>query len=361
MTAAARLRAVSGAGGKGPACFLVETQHARLLLDLGYGPQPGVWPNLEGIGRVDAIVLTHAHADHAGGLSLADQVGAPAVYATAAVLRQIPCRLPTHELPVSGGTTICDIPFTTGRNGHAPGGVWLHAALGDGLLYTGDYSVESPIYAFDPPPPAATVILDASYGAYEDPLDTCIARLAPYLGAGRCLLPVPAMGRGAEMAWQYAQQTGRLPRLADDVRTAIARLAAEPAAHAIKPEAVALLHTLATDAPEATDGDEPLFVSPADGSRGAAAAQLAQWSGGSDPIVFTGYLPPGTPAQTLTDSGRARYVRWNVHPRLGDNVALARACGARTVLPAFGDRRHLDTWARAFSPARILLNELHTL
>jgi hypothetical protein len=361
MTKGARLRALSGAGGKGPACFLLETDHARLLLDLGYGPQPGVWPNLDGVGRVDAIVLTHAHADHAGGLSLADQIGSPTVYATAAVLEQIGCRLPTRELPVNGVATLCDIPFTTGRNGHAPGGVWLHAALGEGLLYTGDYAVESLIYAFDAPPPATTVILDASYGAYEDSLDTCIARLAPYLDAGRCLLPVPAMGRGAEMAWQYAQHTGCLPRLADDVRTAIARLAADPAAHAIKPEAVASLRTLAADAPAAADGDAPLFVSPADGSRGAAAAHLEQWANGTDPIVFTGYLPPGTPAQALTDSGRAHYVRWNVHPRLGDNVALARACGARTVLPAFGDRRHLDIWAQAFSPARILLNDSHTL
>ena len=361
MTTAACLRAISGAGGKGPACFLLETPDAHLLLDLGYGPQPGLWPNLDGVGRVDAIVVTHAHADHAGGLSRADQVGSPTVYATDAVLAQMQCQLPTRELPVNGVATICDIPFTTGRNGHAPGGVWLHAALGDGLLYTGDYSVESLIYAFDPPPPAATVILDASYGTYEDPLDTCIGRLAPYLDAGRCLLPVPAMGRGAEMAWQYAQHTGRLPRLTADVRTAIARLAAQPAAHAIKPEAVALLHILAADAPGPADGDAPLFVTPADGSRGAAAAHLEQWANGTDPIVFTGYLPPGTPAQALTDNGRAHYVRWNVHPRLGDNVALARACGARTVLPAFGDRRHLDLWAQAFAPARILLNEPHAL
>jgi len=40
------LAAVSGTRGKGPACFLVETGKARLLLDPGYGPQPGLLPEL---------------------------------------------------------------------------------------------------------------------------------------------------------------------------------------------------------------------------------------------------------------------------------------------------------------------------
>jgi hypothetical protein len=56
------------------------------------------------------------------------------------------------------------------------------------------------------------------------------------------------------------------------------------------------------------------------------------------------------------DSGRARYLRWNVHPRLSDNAALARAVNARTVMPAFGDARHLEAWRSAFAPARVVID-----
>ena len=51
--------------------------------------------------------------------------------------------------------SVTDTP-TNGSNGHAPGGVWLHLGIGGGLLYMGDCSVESSLYAFDPPPPATS-------------------------------------------------------------------------------------------------------------------------------------------------------------------------------------------------------------
>ena len=59
-----RLTAISGCGARGPACFLVETDEARLMLDLGYGPQPGLWPDVSHFGRVDALLLSHSHRDH---------------------------------------------------------------------------------------------------------------------------------------------------------------------------------------------------------------------------------------------------------------------------------------------------------
>jgi Cft2 family RNA processing exonuclease len=201
----ATVRAISGAGAKGPACFLVETGEARLLFDLGYGPQPGLWPDVSGVGRVNAIVLSHGHPDHAGGLALADRVGSPPVYATASVIATLDTALETREIPVRGTCDVCGVALRTGRNGHAPGGVWLHADIGGGLLYTGDYSMESLIYAYDPPPEADTVILDASYGAYDEPLEACIAKLAPVFDADASLLPVPPRGRGAEIAYLVAR------------------------------------------------------------------------------------------------------------------------------------------------------------
>jgi len=354
----ATVRAISGSGAKGPACFLVETGDARVLLDLGYGPQPGLWPDLGGIGPVDAIVLSHGHDDHAGGLKLADRIGNPPVHASAAVIATLDTSLRTHELPLHGTACVCGITLRTGRNGHAPGGIWLHADIGGGLLYTGDYCVESLIYAYDPPPEASTVILDASYGAYDAPLGACMAALAPVFAAEVSLLPVPVRGRGPEIAFHLAETTGRLPAIGSDLRAALRDMSASPEAQGVRPKVKDALARIASEAPTVEAGAGPALAGAADGSSGEAAALLAQWETANDhPIVFTGYLPPGTPAQRLTDSGRARYVRWNVHPRLSDNAALVRATRARTVMPAFGDRRHDAAWTRAFAPARIVFNE----
>ena len=57
----------------------------------------------------------------------------------------------------------------------------------------------------------------------------------------------------------------------------------------------------------------------------------------------------------LVDSGRARYTRWNAHPRLADNAALVRSVKAKTVMPAFGESRHLAAWQAAFAPAHVTL------
>src|SRR5271168_4444924 len=141
------LRLISGVGKKGPACFLIEAQSKRLMLDLGEGPPPGLMPDVADIGRVDAVILSHGHRDHVGGLSLLPKLGNPPVYATEIVLRALPDGIAKRPLPLRGRGDVLGIAVQTGRNGHAPGGIWLRFAVGDGLLYTGDFSAESMLYA----------------------------------------------------------------------------------------------------------------------------------------------------------------------------------------------------------------------
>ena len=349
-----KLTAVSGLGAKGPACFLVESGRSRVLLDLGYGPQPGVLPDVAGVGKVDAVILSHGHRDHAGGLALRAQVGNPPVYASDIVRRMLPPETNVRALPLSGTTEILDLPVTTGRSGHAPGGVWLHIGLGGGLLYMGDNCAESMLYAHDAPPAAEVAILDASYGDYETPLDAVRREFDRLFDAGPVLLPVPAAGRGPEIAL-YVVRSGRpLPAIDDAMRESLAALAADDAS--LKPGLAAAMADLAAHAPAVGEPRGVMLAAVADATTGTAARLVAAWETTPSPaIVFTGYLPPGTPADRLTASGRASYKRWNVHPLLSANAGLAARVGARVVVPAFGDAtRHAAAWQRAYAPARIV-------
>ena len=349
----AKLIAISGLGAKGPACFILETGGARLMLDLGYGPQPGLWPDVSGVGRVDALLLSHGHRDHAGGLKLASQIGDPPLFATSAVLSRLGRE--GTPLPVQGTTTVCGIRVRTGRDGHAPGGIWMHFEIGGGVLYTGDYSVESPVYAYDEPPPAAILLMDASYGEYSDSLGDCAKRLAPYLETGSVLLPVPADGRGPELAFHLATSRRSLPCIGADVRASLEHLAG-PGRDSLRPGVAGELARIAREAPP-TDGPKGILLAgPANAGEGETARLVSQWERQAEPsIVFTGYFPPDSPAARLVDSGRGHYVRWNVHPRIADNALLVRSTRAKVVMPAFGDARHLEAWRAAFAPARVTL------
>jgi hypothetical protein len=49
-------------------------------------------------------------------------------------------------------------------------------------------------------------------------------------------------------------------------------------------------------------------------------------------------------------------MRWNVHPRLSDSVALTHATQAKTIIPAFCDRAQLPALATALAPARVTMD-----
>ncbi len=351
----ARLIAVSGLGGKTPACFVLEAGGNRVMLDLGEGPEPGVFPDLDGVGPVDALVITHSHKDHVGAIHLRSQVGDPPVWGTDTVKRQLAGTVAVQPLPLRGEAEIAGIRFRTGRNGHAPGGVWLHAAIGGGFLYTADISMESRLYAYDPPPAAEVAVIDGSYGAYDEPLFGCESALQPWL-AGPVLLPCPADGRGPELALA-ALRAGAVPAL-DSAHLASLAALLGPDRKSVRPEAVAELQTLRAQAGAlGTDPDGVMIAAAASCESGAAGSLASQWESASLPaIVITGHAPGGSRAKHMLDSGRAAYLRWNVHPPLSDQRRLVRDLGARLVLPAFAGREHLGAWTEAFAPARVSLD-----
>lgn len=350
-----RLTAISGLGGKGPACFLLEAGGKRLLLDFGEGPQPGLLPDIDRIGPVDALLLSHQHGDHLGALRFLSKIGDPPVYASAYVARGL--ARPVCALPTQGTTTVCGIRVTTGRSGHAPGGLWLHFAVGEGFLYMGDNCDESPLYAADSPPQAATAILDASYGAYDAPWSDCAAALDAQIALpGRLLLPLPAQGRGPEIALHLLRRDVPFHIDEDNRRAVAAILEEDPSL--IRAEARADLARL-TAVSVAPEMAKAVLVSPATIKSALAQRMIAEQAAGENiRILFTGYTPDGTPAGDLLAGGRASFLRWNIHPRLRDNAALVRALRARQVLPAFGEAaKARAAWEAAFAPAHVLLDE----
>ncbi|MBU2961251.1 MBL fold metallo-hydrolase [Citreicella sp. C3M06] len=314
----ARLTALSGMGRKSAAVFLLELEGRRLLLDLGDGLEAGERPDLSGAGRIDAVILSHAHEDHAGGLDRLPEIGSPPVFASAETLRQLGQRLPAaHALPEQGEAEVLGLPLLLGRSGHAPGGIWMRLPTRGGLLYTGDFSVEAPLLPCDPFPRAEVVIADASYGDRDEALRGQIDALASLCADG-AILPCPPHGRGADMVTALSAR-GLSVKTCAEVADDCARLTGT------RPDTVS----------PATASPRDIIIATGPNAERGLPAALRNTPGFR--FVFSSHVPRSSPAWAMIDSGRAQWSGWNVHPRLRDILSLAEQTGARRILPAFVD------------------------
>lgn len=346
-----RLTALSGFGAKGPACFLLELAGRRLLLDLGEGPDRGARPDLSNLGPVDAVLISHGHPDHTGALDLLADLGGPAVYATGPVWALVPRLAEASALPRRGRFEARGVPVEVGAAGHAPGAVWLCIGGEEGLLYTGDTSAESRLFACDPLPRAKALVFDASYGAAQEALDTQAGALLAMAAEGPLLLPAPAAGRGLELALA-ALAAGHPVAICPAHRAAAELLAALPEwlVPGGAPALSRLLDAAGALGPASRASGVMVAAGPNADSGVAAELAPAFAATGAARVVFTGHLASRSPAEALVKAGTAIVRRWNVHPRLQEVRAILGAVRPGVAMPAFVGEDGRAALAAALGP-----------
>ncbi len=225
-----KLTVLGGAGEHGRACFLLEERGLKILLDCGEkeGTKVERYPALtrEIAQQLDAVFLSHIHADHYAGLPWLFKYGYPQNILASQFsnhylpeLLQLPLggkELANFEAHGPAGSWFRALPnlnLCWGRSGHAPGAVWLLLqSPAKTVLYTGDYTPNPPLLRHDSllenelllSQQIDLAIMDCAYTTQSDTWETAFAELkktlATVLGRnGTVLLPVPRFGRGQEL------------------------------------------------------------------------------------------------------------------------------------------------------------------
>ena len=221
-----------GVGEHGRNCFLVQGETIRFLVDCGMmaDTPEDPYPRLtqEQIGGLDAVFLTHSHADHTGALPWLYENGFQGtVIAAAETLRQLPFAVRESrvldELCPDGTGQLQNLSIQWGRGGHCVGSVWYRfEENGKSVFFSGDYTEDTQVYACDPIRNQHTdlAVLDCAYGLDETPYAAACDRLVQetekLLAAHQLLLfPLPKYGRGLEILKLFSDRLADVPYFAD--------------------------------------------------------------------------------------------------------------------------------------------------
>jgi phosphoribosyl 1,2-cyclic phosphodiesterase len=349
-----KLRIHGGVGEKGRTCIGVEHAGTRLLLDIGVDTSargatyhPAITrTELE---RIDAIIVTHAHEDHiaalgwclANGFSgrilmTAESAGETdatlAAYATPEereLAGQAPVEIITHDADFAIGP----IAIRTGRSGHVVGGIWCRLSAGGRRLgYCGDVVPDSPVFAMDALPPCDLLLVDASYGADRIPAVERGAAIKRWLVSHPqgAVLPTPLSGRSIELIGLIETPIAIHPAMREALAQQIAATAW------LRPGVADILSARFAEALLWEEGQPlpaaALIVDDGMGLAGPSKVALEQARRERHPVLLTGGIPKGSPADHMLAAGEAEWLRFPTHPTLPENIALAAASGAGRIL-----------------------------
>jgi len=370
-----QLALYGGFAEKGRTCVGVESGGYRLLLDAGVKTSAtgaDYYPAISAaaLQATDAIVITHAHEDHVGALGWCIASGFRGrIFISPRSQREVLQCLaeygePGHaELvrryaiePLPSGERALQLgplSISTGRSGHVAGGLWC--MIDDGAVrfdYCGDVVPQSRIFAMDPLPRSSVIAIDASYGDDDVAAIERAAQVTQWIAAhpGGSVLPTPLFGRSAELLAIIPGALAVAPGMREALRTQI------DDSDWLAPGAAAMLGARLLTAADWCEGSAlpqaALLCHDGMGMAGPSREILAAARLASQPTLFTGHVPAGSPGDRMLADGCAQWLRLPTYPTLPENVALVAGCGATTVLGHSCEQSVLDRLRRKMPSLR---------